>query len=73
MAFDDPLVQTMVAFVESIGIEVRAEDLPDTFLPGLDIRDGVLCIDMARLTHPGDILHEAGHIALADDQGCQLI
>lgn len=67
MTFADPLVRRMVDFVESIGIEVRAVDLPEpTFLPGLDIRDGALCIDAARLSYPGDILHEAGHIAVAD-------
>ena len=69
MAFDDPLTQQLVTFVESIGIKVKACDLPhDTFLPGLDIRHGTLCIDAARLAYPGDILHEAGHIAVADDR-----
>lgn len=53
MAFDDPLVQQLAAFVESIGIKVRAEDMPDgTFLPGLDVRGGELCIDTARLVYP---------------------
>ncbi|WP_299700462.1 hypothetical protein [uncultured Tateyamaria sp.] len=69
MACDDPLIQQMLAFVEGIGIPVRATELPDTtFLPGLDIRDGALCIDATRLTYPGDILHEAGHIAIADEE-----
>ncbi|GGX39479.1 hypothetical protein GCM10007385_03140 [Tateyamaria omphalii] len=68
MAFDDPLVQQLVAFVESIGLKVRAEDMPDgTFLPGLDVRGGALCIDTGRLAYPGDILHEAGHMAVADE------
>lgn len=67
MTFADPLVRQLADFVESIGIEVRAVDMPEpTFLPGLDIRDGALCIDAARLAYPGDILHEAGHIAVAD-------
>lgn len=67
MALNGSLAQQLVSFVQSIGIEVRQQDLPnDTFLPGLDIRDGALCIDAAQLTYPGDILHEAGHIAVTD-------
>jgi len=64
--FSDPLVETLAAFVRSIGIEVRAAELGDTFLPGLEIRGGMLLIDEARLTYPGDMLHEAGHIAVSD-------
>jgi hypothetical protein len=66
-AFADPLTARLVAFVRGIGIEVRRAELPEpTFLPGLDIRDGALLADETRLTYPGDILHEAGHIAVAD-------
>lgn len=64
--FADPLVERLVTFVRGLGIEVHAAVLEDTFLPGLDIRDGVLLVDEARLTYPGDILHEAGHIAVSD-------
>ncbi len=65
--FADPLTERLATFVRSIGIEVRAATLPaGTFLPGLDIRDGALLVDEARLAHPGDILHEAGHLAVAD-------
>lgn len=66
-AFADPLTERLAAFVRGIGIEVRGATLPaNTFLPGLEIRDGVLLVDAARLTFPGDILHEAGHLAVAD-------
>jgi hypothetical protein len=65
--FADPLAERLVTFVRSIGIEVRAATLPEpTFLPGLDIRHGAILADAARLTYPGDILHEAGHFAVAD-------
>ena len=65
--FADPLTERLATFVRGIGIEVRAATLPaDTFLPGLDIRDGALLVDQARLAHPGDILHEAGHLAVTD-------
>jgi hypothetical protein len=64
--FADPLTERLATFVRDIGIEVRAATLPaDTFLPGLEIRDGAILVDEARLTYPGDILHEAGHLAVA--------
>jgi hypothetical protein len=65
--FADPLTKQLVDFVRGIGIAVRTESLEDTFLPGLDIRNGDLVIDPDRLAYPGDILHEAGHIAVADE------
>ena len=64
--FADPVVEKLAAFVRSIGIQVRAAQLGDTFLPGLEIQGGGLLIDEARLMYPGDILHEAGHIAVSD-------
>jgi hypothetical protein len=65
--FADPLTERLAAFVRGIGIAVHAATLPDeTFLPGIDIRDGAIFIDETRLKQPGDILHEAGHLAVTD-------
>jgi hypothetical protein len=65
--FADPLTERLAEFVRGIGIDVRTATLTaDTILPGLDIRDGALLVDEARLAHPGDILHEGGHLAVAD-------
>ena len=65
--FADPLTERLAQFVRSIGIAVRAATLPhQTFLPGIDISHGAILVDEARLTYPGDILHEAGHIAVAN-------
>jgi hypothetical protein len=65
--FADPLTERLAAFVRGIGIVVRGATLPaNAFLPGLEIRDGALLVDEARLAYPGDILHEAGHLAVAD-------
>jgi hypothetical protein len=64
--FADPLTEKLAAFVRGVGIEVRAAALPDpTLLPGLDIRHGAVLVDEPRLTWPGDLLHEAGHVAVA--------
>jgi len=65
--FANPLTERLATFVRNIGIEVHAATLAaPTFLPGIDIRHGALLVDEPRLTYPGDILHEAGHIAVAD-------
>jgi hypothetical protein len=61
----DELISKLTAFVQSAGVPVRLEPIGgDTFLPGLSIVDGTLVVDAVRLEWPGDILHEAAHIAL---------
>jgi len=65
--FSDPLVIKLVTFVRSIGIEVQACIIDwKTQFPGLDIRAGAVLVDERQLLHPGNILHEAGHIAVHD-------
>jgi hypothetical protein len=36
----------------------------DTFLPGVTLEPGGLIVDAERLLYPGDLLHEAGHLAV---------
>jgi len=61
----DPLVKQLSTFVCSIGIVVQACPIDwKTQFPGLDIRSGSVLVDEDRLLHPGNILHEAGHIAV---------
>jgi len=65
--FSDPLVTRLSGFVCSIGIEVRACTINwKTQFPGLDIKLGAVLVDEQSLIHPGNILHEAGHIAVHD-------
>jgi hypothetical protein len=65
--FADPLTERLAAFVRGVGIEVNAAVLNEpTVFPGLDIRYGAVLVDESRLIQPGDILHEAGHIAVTD-------
>lgn len=55
----------IIAFLNQIGLPVHRRLLPDeTFLPGILVERGELVIDAEKLTHPGDLLHEAGHIAV---------
>jgi hypothetical protein len=69
--FADPLTERLATFVRGIGLDVRAATLLDkTFLPGLDIRHGAILVDEARLAYPGDILREAGHLAVTAPTQC---
>jgi len=66
-SFQDPLLQRMAEFLRGIGIEVRAATLDaDTPCPGLWVERGAVLVDEARLAYPGDLLHEAGHVAVCD-------
>lgn len=65
MEFEDPIIARIVAFLERIGIPVAVEPVTDSLLPGATVRNGVLVFDPA-LPYPGDLLHEAGHIAVTD-------
>jgi hypothetical protein len=59
------ITRRVIAFLESIGLPVRTSAVPGpTFLPGIVIEAGVLVIDEERLLYPGDLLHEAGHLAI---------
>jgi hypothetical protein len=58
---------SILAFLQNIGIPVDAAPLSvDGFLPAIEVRDGRLLYDPDRLQWPGDLLHEAGHIAVTD-------
>jgi len=58
------LTQKIVAFLIGVGIPVREGPVAtDSFLPGLSIVNGALVYDRLSLQWPGDLLHEAGHIA----------
>lgn len=49
-----------------VGIDIPArygEVAADAFLPGVRVDNGELVVDRERLQWPGDLLHEAGHIA----------
>jgi hypothetical protein len=58
-------VDKILLFLDQIGIEVIEKELNiDTFLPGLHLGANCIYIDFEKLLYPGDILHEAGHIAV---------
>ena len=53
-------------FIAALGIETEHKILisESCFLPGLMIQQGKIVIDENGPQYPGDILHEAGHIAV---------
>jgi hypothetical protein len=61
----NPLLESICSFVSGIGIPVRFEVIGiSTFVPGILIRNGGLIIDADKVLYPGDVLHEAGHLAV---------
>ena len=61
---DEALRGRLIRFVREIGLTIRDAATDGSLLPGLDIRGGAVVIDRARWTYPGDLLHEAGHLAV---------
>jgi hypothetical protein len=63
--FSHPLTRRIVAFIRGIGLDVVAAHVePPCVLPGITIVGGALHVDEPAMTFPGDLLHEAGHLAL---------
>lgn len=53
------------AFLKQVGIDLRVAPVSGTqFLPGIVLEDGAILIDPSVPCHPGDLLHEAGHLAV---------
>jgi hypothetical protein len=63
---DHVYVQPILRFLEKIDIpfQFTSIDIP-TYVPGINIHHGSLQIDLEKLSFPGDLLYEAGRIALA--------
>src|SRR6202451_1995972 len=60
----DPAAIVILDWLQHIGLTVRLAPLAeDTFLPGVTLEAGGLVVDPERLLYPGDLLHEAGHLA----------
>lgn len=59
--------ETIIHFLAQIGIAVIETDLPDDcFLPGLQLKGSSILMDPKKMKYPGDLLHEAGHIAVTE-------
>jgi hypothetical protein len=61
------LTDQILTFLQSIGLPTRIGEISvPTFFPGVLIEAGVVVVDPAKLKEPGDILHEAGHLAMME-------
>lgn len=58
-------LEKILVFLDEIGIQVIEKELTEKcFLPGLSLAENSIHVDYERLLYPGDILHEAGHLAV---------
>jgi hypothetical protein len=64
---DAPELGVVLDFLRAIGIPVVAGAVPDdSLLPAMTVRDGRLLYDPDAPGWVGDLLHEAGHLAVTD-------
>jgi hypothetical protein len=60
----DSAATLILDWLQHLGLTVCLAPLgADTFLPGVTLMPGGLIVDPDRLLYPGDLLHEAGHLA----------
>ena len=63
---DQQYLEPILQFLEKVNIPYKLKSVnAKMFLPGILIKKGTIIIDKEKLKFPGDVLHEAGHIALA--------
>lgn len=65
----DSILERIFQFFDEISIQYNFTEIEtETFLPGIQIKNGVLQIDLQKLKYPGDLVHEAGHIAVTKSE-----
>ncbi len=61
----EEIISKIFAFLDKIGIEHEESKIEGpVFMPGMTIQNGKLIVDPPAVKYPGDLLHEAGHIAV---------
>jgi hypothetical protein len=61
----DSTATLIIDWLRQIGLTVWLAPLgAETFLPGVTLEPGGLVVDPESLLYPGDLLHEAGHLAV---------
>ena len=63
---NDLLLTTTINFIHAVGLQTMFCSLSenDCFLPGIFISNGKILIDKEKLQYPGDLIHEAAHLAV---------
>ncbi len=61
----EAVLDRILRFLRDIGFQFREVEISQrTFVPGIAIDGGTLLIEKPKLLYPGDLLHEAGHLAV---------
>lgn len=67
-AYDEEMLKRIIHFLQEIGLNIIEKELgDDCFLPGLYPNGNGIVVDRSKLKYPGDLLHEAGHIAVTEE------
>lgn len=67
LVYDEMMLGRIIDFLNEIGIKVKETALKDDcFLPGLFPKESGILLDRTWLKYPGDLLHEAGHVAVTE-------
>jgi hypothetical protein len=67
------VLNRIAAFLDRIGIPMKYAGITgESFVPGIQLQEGTIVVDKEQLKWPGDILHEAGHIAVMETEHRQL-
>jgi hypothetical protein len=62
-----PETEKIIEFLTGIGLPIRLGNSGEhCFVPGIAVEAGALVIEPEKLLYPGDLLHEAGHLAMMD-------
>lgn len=56
----------ILAFLDSIGIKFTTSEVGDSVLGSMTVRGGQIIVDPSIPAWPGDLLHDAGHLAMTD-------
>ncbi|MEO8885322.1 MAG: hypothetical protein ABI367_04605, partial [Mucilaginibacter sp.] len=63
-------IDIILSFFQDIGLaHLLGPVETGAVMPGLTIKNGVIVIDTEQLLYPGDMLHEAGHVATMPPSG----
>ena len=66
---NEQILDRIIGFIREIGITIEEGTVaPGSFLPAIEIRNGGIIYDPSLLAYPGDLLHEAGHIAVSSPE-----
>jgi GNAT superfamily N-acetyltransferase len=59
-----PVIDTILAFLRGIGLTIEMGAVTDGVQPGIRLIANGLCVDLDNLFFAGDLLHDAGHLAV---------